>query len=145
MPLIVSVPNQKTAGIKAEAMVEFVDLYPTLAELCGLTPPVDLEGASFVRLLSDAKQPWKTAVFTTYVKKVPAMGGQTFGRSMCTDHYRFTEWHCDKSGKTEYELYDHQTDPQENASLALKPENNDLVAKLTAQLHAGWKGALPPK
>lgn len=50
-PLMVSFPGQTTGGQKSEALVEFVDIYPTLAELCALPPPAKLEGKSFVPVL----------------------------------------------------------------------------------------------
>jgi hypothetical protein len=67
------------------------------------------------------------------------------GYSMRTDRHRFTAWvHRNDHTKIEaVELYDHQTDPQENINLAGVPANAALVAKLTAQWRAGWRGALP--
>ncbi|HVV00195.1 MAG TPA: sulfatase [Verrucomicrobiae bacterium] len=143
VPLMMSVPHQTTAGRKTEALVEFVDLYPTLAELCGLKPPPGLEGLSFVPLLKNENVPWKSAAFSVYVKHVPELGpGNAFARAMRTDRYRFIEWNAGGS-KSVYELYDEQGDPQENVNIANLPENRELVAGLTAELKRGWKGALP--
>ena len=64
VPLIVSAPKLANAGQRTRALVELVDLYPTLAQLCGLTRPAHLEGTSFAPLLDQPDQPWKTAVFS---------------------------------------------------------------------------------
>jgi len=137
-PLIVSDPRMNAAGSKTKALVEFVDIYPTLCELAGLPLPDHLEGTSFVPLLDDPARAWKTAVFSQYPNK-----GHT-GRSIRTDRYRFTRWmRYQKLGGLE--LYDHESDPQENVNLANQPENKELVKRLTAQLAAGWRLAVPPE
>ncbi|MCL7752657.1 sulfatase [Polaribacter sp. Z022] len=68
VPLIVWTPNMKkeVRGTTSEALVELVDMYPTLSELAGLEKPSHLEGQSFVPLLSNPKQEWKTAVFSQF-------------------------------------------------------------------------------
>jgi iduronate 2-sulfatase len=136
-PLIVSVPGQKTAGRKTDALVEFVDLFPSLAELCGLPLPEGLEGTSFKPLLDDPRRPWKSAAFSQYPR------GKLMGRSMRTERYRYTEWAEDGKGVVAVELYDHATDPQENVNIARQPEQSGLLAELSRKLHAGWRAALP--
>ncbi len=139
-PLIISVPGQKPA--KCDALVEFVDIYPSLCELCGVPLPETLEGTSFAPLIADPNRPWKRAAFSQYPRSIPGQG-RAMGYSMRTDRYRFTEWRALKTDFREYELYDHQVDPKENVNIAQRPENAELVAKLTQQLHEGWKAALP--
>jgi arylsulfatase A-like enzyme len=143
-PLIISVPGQKTAGAATEALVEFVDIYPTLAELCQIAPPASLEGKSFRPLLENPRRDWKTAAFSIYPKQIPGVG-EGFGRAMRTDRYRLVEWAADASEKRFCELYDHTTDPQENVNLANLPANGQLLRSLVDQLHAGWQRALPPR
>ena len=58
-PLIVWAPGAKGMGSPARGLVEFIDVYPTLADVCGLTPPTGLEGKSFRRLLDDPSRPGK--------------------------------------------------------------------------------------
>jgi arylsulfatase A-like enzyme len=136
-PLIFRVPSQLRPGTKTRALAEFVDVYPTLAELCGLPTPEGVEGVSLVPVIADPDRSWKEAAFSQYPR------GNIMGYSMKTDRYRYTEWQ-DKSGKAvARELYDHETDPDENENVAAAETNRELVAKLREQLNAGWKTALP--
>lgn len=136
-PMIISAPGQKAPGSKTDALAEFVDIYPTLCELCDLPQPKGLEGRSFAPLMNDPKKPWKTAAFSQYPR------GKTMGYSVRTDRYRYTEWIEPEKGAVAQELYDHRTDPQENTNVAGLPENKAVVQELSRKLHAGWKGALP--
>ncbi|MEK7677703.1 MAG: sulfatase [Verrucomicrobiota bacterium] len=144
-PLILSVPGLKNAGQRTAALVEFVDIYPSLADLAGLPLPGHLEGASFRPLLDDLNRPWKTAAFSQYPRG--AASRRLMGYSMRTDRYRFTRWvHRNDPAKVDaIELYDHQSDPQENENIALKAANQALIETLEKQFKSGWKGALPPR
>jgi arylsulfatase A-like enzyme len=138
-PLIVSMPKQ-SAGQRTRALVEFVDLYPTLAELCALPLPAHLEGTSFRPLLETPDRVWKSAAFSQYVRpgKPPTMG-----RSMRTERWRYTDWTNPKDERVGVELYDHQTDPEETRNIAGDPAHAEVIAQLAAQLRAGWKAARP--
>ena len=135
--------ESKGRGQKCEALVEFVDIYPTLSELCKLPEPKGVEGYSFAPLLDDSKKAWKAAAFSQY----PRGGkdtGPLMGYAVKTDRYRYVEWR--KRDGTEVvarELYDHKTDPDENANVA--DANKPVVEELAKQLAAGWKGNVPPK
>ncbi len=144
-PLILSVPGMASAGQQTNALVELVDIYPTLAELCGLAPPPHLEGTSFAPLLKDPQRSWKPAAFSQYPRGGAASGAQLMGYSMRTDRYRFTRWvHRDDPAKVDaVELYDHQTDPNENVNIAGDPKHTGLVRTLTGQWLTGWRGAMP--
>jgi iduronate 2-sulfatase len=138
-PLIVSHPSAEAKGRKTDALVEFVDIYPTLCELAGLPLPDHLEGTSFAPLLDQPVRAWKTAAFSQYPH------GRFTGRSIRTDRYRFTRWApTNKPNQTAaLELYDHQADPAENVNVAGRPENVELVKRLSARLDAGWRAAAP--
>jgi len=142
-PLILSVPGMKNAGGKTDALVEFVDIYPTLSELAGLPLPGHLEGTSFKPLLDQPTRAWKTAAFSQYPRKVK--GRQLMGYSMRTDRYRLTVWvdRADHAKVDATELYDHQIDPQENVNIVNLPANAALVAGLMEQWKKGWQGARP--
>ena len=125
------------------ALAEFVDVYPTLADLCGLPLPAHLEGTSLKPVLRNpAKARVKTAAFSQYPRQ-NASGTRLMGYSMRTDRYRLTRWvHRDEPSKVDaVELYDHQTDPQENTNIAGVAENARLLADLTRKWEAGWRGA----
>lgn len=89
VPLIVSAPGMKAAGRGTRALVEFVDVYPTLCELAGLRLPKHLEGKSFAPLLTDPEQKWKAAASSQFPSPAlrewaarplsPAMRGTFFG------------------------------------------------------------------
>ena len=139
-PLILRVPGQTNPGAKTNALVEFVDVYPSLVELAGLPPASGLEGTSFVPLLKDPARPWKSAAFSQY----PRPGG-IMGYTMRTDRYRFTSW-LNKAGESvAVELYDHELDPRETKNVADVPENEQTVKALAAQLKVGWRAAGPPR
>ena len=145
-PLLLSVPDMKNAGTHTDALVEFVDIYPTLSELAGLSLPSHLEGTSFKPLLDDPKREWKSAAFSQYPRNAGKTGGGALmGYSMRTDRYRFTVWvsRNDHAKVNAIELYDHQADPQENTNIAKEPANAELVAKLMEQWKKGWQGAKP--
>jgi arylsulfatase A-like enzyme len=146
VPLLLAVPGMKHAGVRTDAIVEFVDIYPTLSELAGLPLPSHLEGTSMKPLLDDPQRPWKTAAFSQYPRPSSKSGvGPLMGYSMRTERYRFTVWvgRNDHTKVDAIELYDHQTDPQENTNIAKQPANAELVAKLMAQWQQGWQGAKP--
>lgn len=128
--LVVAAPGRK-AGQVCGRLVELVDVYPTLAELCGLPLPEGLEGTSFVPLLDDGARPWKKAAFSQYPR------GRRMGYALRSERHRFVSWGA------EHELYDLEQDPGETVNLASKPEHAELVASLLARLKAGWTEAKP--
>jgi arylsulfatase A-like enzyme len=140
VPLLVSVPGSSVRGQTAQGIVEFVDVYPTLAELCGLPLPPKLDGESFARLLSNPAAKGKDAAFSIYRKNIPELGGTSFGRAVVTDRYRLIEWSPKDRSRTVYELYDHRYDPQENTNVANLPENKEVVASLAARIHSKQEG-----
>ncbi|TAN36768.1 MAG: DUF4976 domain-containing protein [Verrucomicrobia bacterium] len=148
VPLIIAVPGMKTAGKATSRLVELVDIYPTLAELCGLQAPQDLEGISLRPLLDDPDRTWKQGAFTQVIHGLKGgYSGQgkgsrnkAIGRSVRTERYRYTEWNEGQAGT---ELYDHTRDPHEWHNLANDPKSAAIVQELKALLYAGWQAARP--
>lgn len=143
VPLIVSAPRCEARGMTCEALVEFIDIYPTLCDLSGLPIPEHAEGKSFKPLLNDTGLPWKQGAFSQFLRRYE--GTQYMGHSIRTNRYRFVEWrNCETVAVSFRELYDHQSDPQENVNIADKDENKILVAGLAKQLRETCP-PLPPR
>lgn len=142
VPLIVAVPGQAAAGRTTDALVELVDVYPTLVDLCGLPVPEGLEGTSFVPLLTNPDRAWKRAAFSEQPRDLPGYG-MALGRSVRTPRYRFTEWTVAGRDYRARELYDYDSDPLETANRAGDPAVAEIERELAELLHAGWRGALP--
>lgn len=128
MPLIIAAPGL-TKGKSTSKPVELLDLYPTLADLCGLEHPKNLEGASLRPLLTNPDNAiWdKPAVTQVWHNK------NAWGYSIRTERWRYTEWLEGKAGR---ELYDHSQDSGEVTNLAQDPAYKETVAKLSKQLQA---------
>lgn len=144
IPLIVYSPGRKGLGQPSTRLVELVDLYPTLTELCGLSTPDGLEGTSLAPLLDDPQRPWKRGAFTTLGRGKDRTEAATqiefLGHSVRTERWRYTEW---EQGKQGIELYDHSMDAREVVNLAGRPECAKAEGELRTLLHRGWKAALP--
>lgn len=138
VPFIVAAPG-KQQGAVSPRLVELVDLYPTLTQLCGLPLPKGLEGTSVVPLLEDPKQPWKKAAF---IQVAHGRQHDVMGRSVRTERYRYTEW---DEGKQGLELYDHVNDPHEFVNLANDARHADTVAQMRQLLRDGWQKAAPAR
>ena len=125
-PLIIKVPG-KTKGTKTEAITEYIDIYPSLAELVGLEVPKTVEGKSFVPILNGEK-PQKDWAVSKFKDAVTLIKGDLF----------YTEWTKEDGIAYARMLFDHKTDPLELDNLAEKPENKELVNKLSIELREKW-------
>lgn len=131
VPLIIAAPGRKAVGKSSAGLAELIDLYPTLADLCGLPAPDGLPGRSLAPQLDDPDRPGKPAAFTQ-VRRGGGRNAPTFaGRSVRTDQYRYTEW---DEGRKGVELYDHRADPHEYRNLADDPEHARTRSELSRLL-----------
>jgi iduronate 2-sulfatase len=127
VPLLIRVPGyDKSHGQATRALTEFVDIYPTLCELCSVKPDAKIEGQSFIPLLKDPKATVKTAAFSQYPRPMPEHG-PSMGYAVRTDRWRYVEWRAKKDGHTVRELYYHVNDPDETVNVADEPANAGVV------------------
>lgn len=133
-PFIIWLPGGAGMGSDSDAIVELLDLYPTLSDCCGLEPPHLLSGRSLRPILegrSDASAP--SVAYTQVVR-----GGIAMGFSVRTDRFRFTQW--GRQGEGGVELYEHPVDRDEYHNLADRPQYEARVAELSELLQAGFPG-----
>jgi iduronate 2-sulfatase len=130
----------KKGGV-ARDPVGLVDLYPTLAELCGVKTPENLQGQSLVPMLKNPSatgRGWAVTQVSRGGNK--RQGGRFFGYSLRTPRWRYTEWAQGKQGR---ELYDHDVDPRELRNLAADPAHADTIARLSKQLREAVTQTFP--
>lgn len=129
-PMIVWVPGANGMGQSTKALIEFIDIYPTLIDCAGLKPPHDLTGMSLRPVMENPGLPGKNAAYTQVNR------GKMVGRSVRTPRWRYTEW--GESGKDGLELYDHSKDPGEYYNLAGKAEFAETTKELSQLLKQGF-------
>jgi uncharacterized sulfatase len=134
-PFIVYAPGAKGNGKPSPRTVEFVDIYPTLADLAGLKPPANLAGKSLKPLLDDPAARWDKPAFTQVWR------GSFAGHTVRTERWRYTEW---AGGKEGVQLYDMQNDPGELNNLAADPTHAEVIAGLKALVKANWAKEYKP-
>jgi iduronate 2-sulfatase len=139
VPLIIAAPGVSEPGTVSRSPVGLIDLYPTLAELCGVDAPDNLQGQSLVPLLKDPDAPGRGWALS----QVRRGGGpnQFPGYSLRTPRWRYTEWDDGNRGR---ELYDHDADPRELTNLGDDPEHAETVAELSEQLREAVRASFPP-
>jgi uncharacterized sulfatase len=131
VPLIVAVPGLRQKGKVCPRIVETLDLYPTLADLCGLRAPGGLAGVSLRPLLTDPAAPWDRPAYSQVMRRAGQSGQPnrpTFmGYSVRTERWRYSEYDGGKQGA---ELYDHRSDGGEFTNLAGDPKYAGVVAEM---------------
>jgi iduronate 2-sulfatase len=145
IPLLIRAPGM-AEGKRCTGLVELIDLYPTLAGLCGLKPPAKLDGSSLLPQLMDPSRPARSAVFSS-VNRHEDRSRMTsafsfFGHSVRTQGWRYTEWDRGAKGT---ELYDERNDPHELRNLASDPKYARVRRNLSRLLapHAFRAGDIP--
>jgi uncharacterized sulfatase len=125
VPLIVAGAGIGARGSTSRRTVESVDVYATLADLCGLPPPANLQGVSLRPLLDNPRAEWTRAAFTQVVRP------KRTGYSVRTERWRYTEW---RGEAPECELYDYESDPGELKNLAGDRKYEPVIAEMSARL-----------
>ena len=131
-PLIIAAPGVP-GGTASPRVVEFLDLFPTLTELCELPAPKGLQGVSLLPLLRQPNAPWERPAYSVLgnekTKKVRA-------RSVRTERWHYVEYGDDNVPKDAM-LFDHNADPKEYKNLAHDPAHAATVAQMKALLQKG--------
>jgi uncharacterized sulfatase len=109
VPCIIAAPGAKPGQV-CRSLIELVDLYPTVADYCGVRAPHPLAGQSLRPLLENPAGKGKQAAFTL------VMRGRHYGQAVRTHHWRYIQW---SDGNAE--LYDELNDPEEVHDLSDDP------------------------
>ncbi|HEX5498756.1 MAG TPA: sulfatase-like hydrolase/transferase, partial [Thermomicrobiales bacterium] len=152
VPLLIVAPGVTTKEGVAKSPVGLADLFPTLAELCGVTAPANLQGQSLAPMLKDPSLAGRGWAVTQVVRgggfrrlgASPAVGDdgkRFFGYSLRTPRWRYTEWDEGRQGR---ELYGHDADPRELTNLATDPAQAKTIEQLSQQLRAAAQSTFPP-
>jgi len=156
VPLLIVAPGlSKNAAAKTP--ISQVDLFPTLAALCNVKTPDNLQGQSLVPILKDTSATGRGWAVTqvmrggglnraTITADVGSQGRNFFGYTLRTSRYRYTEWDEGREGR---ELYDHNSDPHELTNLAATDhkdaaKHTKTITDLSAQLKVAVKTTFPP-
>lgn len=138
VPLIVASPRSTARDAGCDALVELIDVYPTLAALCDLPTPREVQGHSFRALLDDpASAAWERD--DVYAQNHRGADG------LRTDAWKIVAWPVD--GGEEYELYDLRADPGELVNLANEPSASEALNEMRARLERARvaAGVLAPR
>lgn len=119
-PLLIVAPGVSKAGGVCRRAVDFLNIYPTLADLCGLPIPKHVEGVSMRPLLQDPQAPWDGVALTTHGRR---------NHAVRTDDWRYIRYA--DGGE---ELYNHRVDPHEWTNLAADPQFAAVKQKLAERL-----------
>jgi uncharacterized sulfatase len=123
VPLMIATPDARRGAV-CKSLVEFVDLYPTVAEYCGVKPPHALAGTSLRALLKNPARPGKDAAFTLVTR-----GQNRYGQAVRTERWRYVQWSDGNS-----ELYDETNDPEETHDLHNDPAQEKTIQQLKGLL-----------
>jgi len=91
-PLMFRFPGMPEPGVATEAMMEYVDIYPTVVELAGLPPAADLDGTSLVPILRNPQQPGRQFVLSQFSRPFKPSLPEVMGYSIRTQTHRYTRW-----------------------------------------------------
>ena len=126
VPLLIYNPQDKEHPRRINNIVELIDIYPTLADLCGLQPMHTLSGQS-LRFLMEGKNNWKDRAFSQFprpYKAVNSSRNQThMGYTVRTNYWRYTLWYNNKTNQiTDRELYYMNNSKTEKINVSGQPE-----------------------
>ncbi len=133
VPVIFAGAGVPIRGGTCHRTIELLDLYPTIAEICGLAgEPHNLQGESLSRLLRDPGGLWSKPAVSQVQRYATHQNPSLMGYSIRNERYRYTSWQDGKAGE---ELYDYRTDPMEQRNLAADPSISQVKFLLKTNLH----------
>jgi iduronate 2-sulfatase len=134
-PFIIVAPAAKGNGETCARVVQCVDFYPTLAELCGLPLPKGLEGRSLAPLLNNPRAAWDHPAFTVWSED----GRTLHGVAVRNERWRYAEF--GPEGSHGAMLFDEDADPHDLKNLADDPKFANVKKELSALVKAYAAGA----
>jgi iduronate 2-sulfatase len=154
VPLIMRVPGVTTRGAATEALIEYVDIYPTLAELADLPVPEGLDGTSLVPILQDPRRPGREVVLSQFSRPFKPSAPKVMGYSIRTETHRYTRWvQWPRRTLMAEELYDY-TSPAgvvrvgaflvERQNLVQYPAHADTRDRLRLRMDRVLRERVPP-
>lgn len=138
VPLIMAGPGVTEIGKTAETPVGLIDLYPTLAKICNVPAPKNLQGQDLGAILGDVGQAGRGWAVSQVMRG--GKNDQRFGYSLRTPRWRYTEWNNGQDGR---ELYDHEKDPLEQKNLITDQHLGEIMADLSQTLNQAVLGSFP--
>jgi iduronate 2-sulfatase len=128
VPLIIAAPGQPGNGKTSDSLVELLDLYPTLADFCGLNAPDYLDGTSLRPILGDVHHVVKDAA----ISQMRTRRGKILdGYAVRSGRWYYIEW---DEGREGTQLFDLESDPEETTDLAAEPRYAGTKAELSSKL-----------
>jgi arylsulfatase A-like enzyme len=126
VPMFMAVPGAKGNGQSCYRIVQSLDIYRTLAEVCNLQVPEGAEGNSFASLLQNPKAPWDNPAYSVWSED----GKMLHGVAVRTEQWRYAEY--GPNGANGAMLLDPKADPLEMKNLANDDKYKSVCEGLSA-------------
>lgn len=141
VPLIIRVPGMKNQGSHQQALVELLDVYPTLADLAGLPVPSGVQGQSMAPLIRGQSKVGKTSAYSQFIRNANLthttnQQATVMGQAVRTERFRLVRW-IERSAPYKLlalELYDHVLDPEETVNRASNTNYQNTITELSVLL-----------
>jgi choline-sulfatase len=145
-PLVMRLPGTTGNDVETDALVEFIDLFPTVAEVCGVERPDEVEGRSLLPFLEGETDTHRESVFSEYTENEEAM--------VRTERYKYIYTSGLRERQDGYAtgrplpgrtriLFDLEKDPAEMCNKASDPEYAEVVAQLEKEMLGRFKETYP--
>jgi arylsulfatase len=140
IPLIIRWPKTYRAGLKVDALVEMVDLAPTLLEAAGIPAPTGMQGRSLGPLLRGEKTEHRTSIYSEFYDSNFRYNPPPMATCVRTNRHKLAYYHGLDIG----ELYDLEQDPGEFVNLWSEPRARDAKESMLVELAARMTDTVDP-